>query len=76
MYESLLIIVSVFTLLILVFFWYAGYASKSGFALDENKNNIPDSWEDKFDFVFKFKNIIVLSLGIVIGYLLSLSSLL
>jgi len=74
MFDSLLIIVSIFTLLILVFFWYARYASKSGFAVDENKNDIPDSWEGKFDFVFKFKNIIILSLGIVIGYLLSLST--
>ena len=76
MINSILIIVIVFTLLVLIFFWYARYASKSGFALDENKNDIPDSWEGKFNFLFKFKNIIILLLGVLIGYLLSLSSLL
>jgi len=76
MINSFLIIVIVFTLLVLIFFWYARYASKSGFALDENKNDIPDSWEGKFNFLFKFKNIIILLLGVLIGYLLSLSSLL
>lgn len=75
MINSFLIIVIVFTLLVLIFFWYARYASKSGFALDENKNDIPDSWEGKFNFLFKFKNIIILLLGVLIGYLLSLSSL-
>ena len=29
----------------LFFFWYANYSTKSGFATDENQNNIPDSWE-------------------------------
>ncbi|MDB2702136.1 hypothetical protein N9Z01_03400 [Flavobacteriaceae bacterium] len=76
MINSFLIIVIVFTLLVLIFYWYARYASKSGFALDENKNDIPDSWEGKFNFLFKFKNIIILLLGVLIGYLLSLSSLL
>ena len=76
MIDIILITVVVVTFIILFLFWYARYASKSGFAVDENKNDIPDSWEGKFDFVFKFKNIIILSLGIVIGYLLSLSSLL
>jgi phosphatidylglycerophosphate synthase len=76
MINSFLIIVIVFTLLVLIFFWYARYASKSGFALDENKNDIPDSWEGKFNILFKFKNIIILLLGVLIGYLLSLSSLL
>ena len=76
MINSFLIIVIVFTLMVLIFFWYARYASKSGFALDENKNDIPDSWEGKFNFLFKFKNIIILLLGVLIGYLLSLSSLL
>lgn len=75
MINSFLIIVIVFTLMVLIFFWYARYASKSGFALDENKNDIPDSWEGKFNFLFKFKNIIILLLGVLIGYLLSLSSL-
>ncbi len=58
----------------MVFFWYAKYASKSGFAVDENKNDIPDSWEEKFGFLFKFKSIIILLLGMAIGYLFSLST--
>ncbi len=38
----------------IVFFWYANYSTKSGFATDDNKNNIPDSWE-KYAIVFKLK---------------------
>jgi len=54
----------------LFFFWYANYSTKSGFATDENQNNIPDSWE-KYAIVFKLKNVIILLLGMVIGYLFS-----
>jgi hypothetical protein len=54
----------------LFFFWYANYSTKSGFANDENQNNIPDSWE-KYAIVFKLKNVIILLLGMVIGYLFS-----
>jgi len=74
MFNSLLFIVICLSASILIFFWYAKYASKSGFAVDENKNDIPDSWEGRFGFLFKFKNIIILLLGIAIGYLLSLST--
>lgn len=55
---------------LLFFYWYANYSTKSGFATDENKNNIPDSWE-KYAIVFKLKNLIILLLGIFIGYLFS-----
>lgn len=58
---------------VLVFiYWYAGYSSRSGFAIDENKNNVPDSWESKMGWLFKAKNFILLFLGILIGYTLSL----
>ena len=44
---------------------------KTGFAKDENNNQIPDVWEKKFKFLFTFENIIILVLGIAIGYLLA-----
>lgn len=58
---------------LLFFYWYANYSTKSGFATDENENNIPDSWE-KYAIVFKLKNLIILLLGIVIGYLFSFTT--
>lgn len=58
---------------VLFLFWYANYSTQSGFATDENKNNIPDSWE-KYALIFKLKNVIILLLGILIGYLFSLST--
>ena len=61
------------SLVLLFFYWYANYSTKSGFATDDNKNNIPDTWE-KFAIVFKLKNFIILLLGIVIGYLFSFTS--
>ena len=73
MIDTILLIVLIFTALMFVFFWYAKYSTKSGFALDENKNDIPDSWE-RYSVVFKLKSYIVLLLGILIGYLLSNSS--
>ena len=58
---------------LLFFYWYASYSTKSGFATDENENNIPDSWE-KYAIFFKLKNLIILLLGIVIGYLFSFTT--
>ena len=52
-------------------YWYAGYSSRSGFAIDENQNNVPDSWEAKMGWFFKARNFILLFLGILIGYTLS-----
>ena len=43
--------------------------------IDENKNEIPDTWEKKFGILFKLKNFIILILGIIIGFLLNNSSL-
>ena len=49
---------------------------KTGFAKDENNNQIPDAWEKRFKFLFTFENIIILILGILIGYLFAKSTLL
>ena len=49
---------------------------KTGFAKDENNNQIPDAWEKRFKFLFTFENIIILVLGILIGYLFAKSTLL
>lgn len=71
---NILFVVSIaLAALVLFFYWYATYSTKSGFATDENKNNIPDSWE-KYPFIFKYKHFIILILGILIGYLFSYSS--
>lgn len=53
---------------LLAFYWYASYSTKSGFAVDENKNNIPDSWE-RFSILFKLKNFVILLMGMLLGYL-------
>lgn len=58
---------------VLFLFWYANYSTQSGFAKDDNNNNIPDSWE-KYVLLFKLKNLVILLLGILIGYLFSLTS--
>ena len=75
MIDIILISLVVLTFIILFLFWYAKYTSKSGFSKDENKNDIPDSWEKKFGIIFKLKNFIILILGILIGFLLDNSSL-
>ena len=75
MIDIFLISLVIITTIILFLFWYAKYTSKSGFSVDENKNDIPDSWEKKFGILFKLKNFIILILGITIGFLLNNSSL-
>ena len=75
MIDIILISLVVVTFIILFLFWYAKYTTKSGFSKDENKNDIPDSWEKKFGIIFKLKNFIILILGILIGFLLDNSSL-
>jgi Na+/melibiose symporter-like transporter len=75
MIDIILISLVIVTFIILFLFWYAKYTSKSGFSKDENKNDIPDSWEKKFGIIFKLKNFIILILGILIGFLLDNSSL-
>ncbi|MGB2398201.1 MAG: hypothetical protein ACPIA1_04725 [Flavobacteriaceae bacterium] len=74
MINTILLALLLFTLLVMILFWYASYSSRSGFAKDENNNGVPDSWEGRFHIFFKLKNIIILILGIAIGYLLSLST--
>ena len=74
MINILLITVIVFTVLVLIFYWYSKYSAKSGFSVDENNNQIPDSWEKRFGILFKFQNIIILFLGILIGYLINNSN--
>ncbi len=53
MIDILLIAVIVVTILVMIFYWYAKYSAKSGFSVDENNNQIPDSWEKKFKIFFK-----------------------
>ena len=73
MINTLFFIALGLSLVLLFFYWYANYSTKSGFATDDNKKNIPDTWE-KFAIVFKLKNFIILLLGIVIGYLFSFTT--
>ena len=75
MIDIILITLVGITVIILFLFWYSKYTSKSGFSKDENQNDIPDSWEEKFGILFKLKNFIILILGILIGFLLDNSSL-
>ncbi len=69
MTDTILLMILIITLSILFLYWYSSYSSKPGFALDENKNQIPDSWE-KYQVFFRFKNFIILILGVAIGFLL------
>lgn len=73
MIDIIFLVSSGIATLILIFYWYATYSTKSGFATDENKNNIPDSWE-KYSFLFKYKHFIILILGIIIGYLFNFTT--
>ena len=58
----------ILTVIISILFWYASYSTKCGFAIDQNKNKIPDKWE-KIKIVFKLKSFIYLTLGFLLGYL-------
>ena len=53
--------------IISIFFWYATYSTKSGFAIDQNNNQIPDKWE-KVKIIFKLKSLVYLTLGFLLGY--------
>lgn len=75
MIDILLIALTVITIIVIFIYWYSRYTAKSGFSIDENNNQIPDSWEKKFSLFFKLKNLIILILGILIGYLLNHSTL-
>jgi len=74
MTDIFLIISCSVAIILLFFFWFAKQSIKSGLSKDENKNNIPDSWEKKLGLVFKIKNFIILIIGIIIGLLLGNSS--
>ena len=75
MINTLFYITVAATILLFIFYWYAEYSTKSGFAKDENENSIPDSWE-KYAIIFKLKSIIILIAGIVLGFLFSHASIL
>lgn len=73
MFKTLFYVSISISVVLLVFYWYAGYSTKSGFATDENNNNIPDSWE-KYAILFRLKNIILLIIGFMMGYFFSLTT--
>ena len=51
-------------------YFYAGYLTRTGKAEDADGNFIPDSWEEKFCWFFNAKGLIMLVLGLVLGYFL------
>ena len=51
-------------------YFYAGYLTRTGKAEDADGNFIPDSWEEKFGWFFNAKGLIMLVLGLVLGYFL------
>ena len=52
-------------------YWYAGYSTRTGLVKDENQNFIPDAWEEKFSWFFSGKGIIMLLMGVAIGFTLA-----
>ena len=73
MINYLFFIVSGLAVLLLIFLWSSRKSIKTGFTKDENNNQIPDAWEKRFKFIFKFEKIIILILGILMGYLFAKS---
>ena len=65
-------LVTIIFIIVLVFsvYSYATYLTKSGQAEDADGNFIPDSWEEKFGWFFNAKGLIMLVLGLVLGYFL------
>jgi hypothetical protein len=57
-------------LLVAGVYLYAGYLTRTGKAEDADGNFIPDSWEEKFGWFFTAKGLIMLVLGLALGYLL------
>ena len=53
--------VLILTGILSILFWYATYSTKSGFAIDQNNNQIPDKWE-KIKIIFKLKSLVYLML--------------
>lgn len=61
----------VFIIVLVIFiYWYAGYSIRTGKLEDENKNFIPDSWEENFSWFFSLKGLIMFVLGVALGYTL------
>ena len=52
---------------------YTGMLAQLARFADENQNFIPDAWEEKYSWFFSGKGIIMLVLGIGIGYALAKS---
>ena len=67
-------LITIVFIIVLVFsvYSYATYLTKSGKAEDADGNFIPDAWEEKFGWFFSSKGIIMLILGIVLGYVLGI----
>ena len=68
-------LITIVFIIVLVFsvYSYATYLTKSGKAEDADGNFIPDAWEEKFGWFFSSKGIIMLILGIILGYVLGIS---
>ena len=69
--QNMLIVLVCLALLFGGVYWYAGYSTRTGFAKDENQNFIPDAWEEKFSWFFSGKGIIMLLMGVAIGFTLA-----
>ena len=67
--DFLVTIVFIIALVIFIY-WYAGYSIRTGKLEDENKNFIPDSWEENFSWFFSLKGLIMFVLGVALGYTL------
>ena len=67
-------LITIVFIIVLVFsvYSYATYLTKSGKAEDADGNFIPDAWEEKFGWFFSSKGIIMLILGIILGYVLGI----
>ena len=67
-------LITIVFIIVLVFsvYSYATYLTKSGKAEDADGNFIPDAWEEKFGWFFSSKGIIMLVLGIILGYVLGI----
>ncbi len=69
--QNILVVLVFLAILFGGVYWYAGYSTRSGFAKDENQNFIPDAWEEKFSWFFSGKGIIMLLMGVAIGFTLA-----
>lgn len=70
MNTDFLVTIVFITVLVIFIYWYAGYSIRTGKLEDENKNFIPDSWEENFSWFFSLKGLIMFVLGVALGYTL------